>query len=110
MQDDTNPYYSEVTEGDKVTRTFLRMDYNSEFEGGYPFSKGDVATYKKKGKWILNLHSFDDEPAISFAGGTKLWFLDGREGRLEGLPCKEYASGAKVWIDHTNGQVQKVEK
>lgn len=116
-----NKHYTDITDGDKVIRTFHKLDYSHAFEGNPPFSVGDVAVYKiknwdaatkkLKGKWsVLELHSFNDEPAIIFTNGTKKWFIEGREGRMNNeLPAIEFNNGSKIWIDYESGKVLKTE-
>ena len=41
------------------------------------------------------LHRLDG-PAIEFANGTKVWYVDGKRHRLDG-PAIEFADGDKVW-------------
>jgi len=47
-------------------------------------------------------HSFDDEPAIIFNSGTKIWFKDGIWHRDNNLPSIIQTDGSKIF--YKNGQ------
>lgn len=95
------PVYEETIEqtsdGEKITRKYLKYCQDN---GQFRFSKGDVATYKRKGKWVICFHSFDDQPALISVGGSMFWFRDGYEHRsLSCGPQVISSNGVLVWDD-----------
>ena len=57
------------------------------------YKNGDKAYYKDKEKTILHR---EDGPAVVYADGDRLWYLNGKLHRMDG-PALEYASGRKMW-------------
>lgn len=58
---------------------------------------GDKFYYKDKEMTILHR---EDGPAIEFASGSKVWYLNGK-AHCEDGPAAEWANGDKEW--HLNG-------
>jgi hypothetical protein len=57
------------------------------------FDNGTRETYNDK----CQLHSFNDEPALIAADGTRHWFKDHKRHRDNDLPAIVYADGTNVW-------------
>ena len=57
---------------------------------------GDIRWYNEEGQ----LHR-EDGPAIEWASGTKIWFLNDKLHRENG-PAVEYSDGSKSW--YLNGE------
>jgi len=55
---------------------------------------GDKFYYKDRKMTIRHRH---DGPAFEAAGGTKVWYVDGKLHRHDGPAC-EYADGYKLWF------------
>jgi len=63
-----------------------------------------VEVYADKTIWRNEkgeVHRLGDLPAIEYASGSKIWYLNGKLHRLDG-PAVEYADGDKVW--YLNGE------
>ena len=54
---------------------------------------GSIVTRNKQ----RQLHSFDDEPAISYSNGDKYWYKDGLCHRDNDSPAIIYNDGSKFW-------------
>lgn len=46
------------------------------------------------------MHSFDDEPAVVYADGTKWWYREGQVHRDGDKPAIEWWNGTKEWFFH----------
>ena len=71
--------------------------------GQYHREDGPAVEYAEGGKvWYLNgqLHRVDG-PAIEYANGYKAWWLNGKLHREDG-PALEFANGHKAW--YLNGK------
>ena len=62
----------------------------------------DRTEYKRDGE----LHRDNDLPAIEFANGTKVWYLNDKLHRSDG-PAIERADGTKFW--YLNGQLHRTD-
>ena len=51
------------------------------------------------------LHSFNDEPAVNFSFGPKIWYRHGHIHRDNDLPAIVYDDGSKRWYQH--GQLHR---
>ena len=47
------------------------------------------------------LHSFDNNPAVEYKDGTKMWFYRGKRHKIDG-PAVEYSDGTKYWFIYGN--------
>ena len=60
-------------------------------------------------KYWLNykcLSHREDGPAVEYANGTKLWFINGKQHREDG-PAVEYADGSKYW--YVDGKLHRTD-
>ncbi len=65
-----------------------------DFSGRVVTKSGSIKTYKN-GK----LHSDNDDPAIIFSTGSKVWYLEGKKTRIGG-PAETYSDGRiRWWLD-----------
>ena len=67
-----------------------------------------VRVYEHKTEWrneAGQLHRLDG-PAIEWADGTKLWYVNGQRHRLDG-PAIEHTDGYKAW--YVNGQLHRLD-
>lgn len=62
-----------------------------DFSGRVVTKAGSIKTYKN-GK----LHSYNDDPAIIFSTGSKMWYLEGKKTRIGG-PAETYSDGRIMW-------------
>jgi len=62
-------------------------------------TNGDKRCYNSKGK----LHR-EDDPAVEYINGFKIWYLNGKCHRLDG-PAIEWPDGTKWW--YKNGELHR---
>ena len=74
------------------------MEYNVETN-----KFGDKVYYKK---WTQFFHR-EDGPAVEFASGSKVWYINGMRHRVGG-PAVEWCNGNKEWW--VNGERMSPEK
>jgi hypothetical protein len=43
------------------------------------------------------LHSYNDEPAVTYEDGSKFWYQDGKRHRDNDLPAVVFSDGSKMW-------------
>ena len=63
-----------------------------------------VEVYADKTIWRNEkgeFHRLGDLPAVEYANGSKVWYLNGKRHRVDG-PAAEYADGDKVWYLNDN--------
>lgn len=61
-------------------------------EDKFYYKDGSVLNYYDSSKILHRT----DGPAIEWAGGDKIWYIEGKRHRLDG-PAVEYADGDKQW-------------
>jgi hypothetical protein len=91
--DNNNENYIETIEGDCILRVYKKYTV----DGGFGFTEGSKATWKKKSQWVFNLHSFNDQPAVEYPSGYKEWFKEGRQHRDSG-PSIINSDGSMAWF------------
>ena len=59
--------------------------------------------------WINGNHHREDGPAVIYASGTQVWWINGKRHREDG-PAVIYANGTQEWWingDHVTGKVEE---
>jgi len=64
---------------------------------------GNKIYYKDRA--LTKLHRLDG-PAVEYADGSKMWYVDGQRHRLDG-PAIEWADGSKAW--YVDGQCHRLD-
>jgi len=65
---------------------------------------GNKIYYKDRAMNII--HRLDGRPAVQYADGSKMWYVDGQLHRLDG-PAFEAANGCKYW--YVDGQCHRLD-
>ena len=100
----TSPQNEWVKWADKQfnEKTYLKED---TAKGEYDIKEDRYGTIQYYKPGTEELHRTDG-PAVEYADGTKVWYVDGKRHR-DGAPAIEYADGSEDW--YQNGKLHRTD-
>lgn len=94
-----NEEFNQYARGDAGIQEFIRLFWKCEIEG--LCFEGEIKIYRIFGL----LHSFNDEPTVTYESGRKEWFKRGLMHRDDDKPALINSDGSQYW--YKNGKVHR---